>query len=92
MKKLNMVKKRIVAVISVVFVFISCNKEKIDSLAIKISEVVSPNEVPELYKSSTFIPKVKILNVGDLLVSSFLLAYEVDITNTSYSRKPGQEI
>jgi len=79
----------IIGFISVIVLFSSCEKDNEDKVEIKISEIISPIEVPDVYKSSSFKPKVKVVNTGDLEINSFLLNYEVDITNTGYSRKPG---
>lgn len=65
----------------VVLIFTACKKEKIES--VKIEQILYPTEAPAVNTNSSVEPKIRVRNDGDIIITSFAIAYQVDINNTN---------
>ena len=59
----------------------SCKKEK-DIASMKIEEIIYPLVAPAITTNGSVEPKIRVRNNGTVNISSFAIAYNVDINNT----------
>jgi len=59
----------------------SCKKEK-DITSMKIEEIMYPLVAPAINTNGSIEPKIRVRNDGTVNISSFAIAYNLDINNT----------